>query len=262
MSEDQDKGATEASTKATKEELLERLARIDVRAWADKLRANLPSSVDAVALGVLSMAPFLLLCTREALIWRTEELARSACDALERDDFATAAILTRAVSENAALTWKLMAVLDERGKHPPEKMADLLMRMLAGSGKWESPKPVHVMDCLREMDKEAPGVLSHYEALSDIAHPNWSGVCGMYSKMAPNLITRFGRGLGHPDRSRGMIKIAMYDSLIAFEFAYHRISDLMPAFLAELESISDPLAARKYMDAWALRKSSRMENLQ
>jgi len=94
----------------------------DVRAWADRLRACLPQSVDVRALGVMSKAPFQLLCTREALIWRTEELARTACDALERDDFAAAAILARAVTENAALTWKLMTVLDERAKYTPQKM--------------------------------------------------------------------------------------------------------------------------------------------
>jgi hypothetical protein len=75
----------------------------EVRAWVDKLRASLPQSVVVAALGVMSKAPFQLLCTREALIWRTEELARTACDALERDDFAAAAILTRAVTENAAM---------------------------------------------------------------------------------------------------------------------------------------------------------------
>src|SRR4029077_15755391 len=53
----------------------------EVRTWVDKLRAKLPQSVDVAALGVMSKAPFQLLCTREALIWRTEELARTACDA-------------------------------------------------------------------------------------------------------------------------------------------------------------------------------------
>jgi predicted trehalose synthase len=54
----------------------------NVRAWVDRLRSSLPQSVDVAALGVKSKAPFQLLCTREALIWRTEELARNACDAL------------------------------------------------------------------------------------------------------------------------------------------------------------------------------------
>ena len=83
------------------------------------------------ALGVKSKAPFQLLCTREALIWRTEELTRNACDALERDDFAAAAILTRAVTENAALAWQLLDVLEAR-KNTPEKLNDMLMRLLGG----------------------------------------------------------------------------------------------------------------------------------
>ena len=211
----------------------------DVRAWADQLRASLPPSVDVHALGVMSKAPFQLLCTREALIWRTEELARTACDALERDDFAAAAILTRAVTENAALTWKLMTVLDERGKYTPQKMNDLLMRMLAGSAKWpEAPKPIHVMDCLREIDKKVPGVLSSYDGLSEIAHPNWLGVSGLYSKNdEPNYITYFGRGLRDADSLRGMIISAILGSLGAFEHAYNRISEVIPVFLSELESI-------------------------
>jgi len=211
----------------------------DVRAWVAKLRANLPQSLDVAALGVKSKAPFQLLCTREALIWRTEELARTACDALERDDFAAAAILTRAITENAALTWKLMDVLDGRGRYTPQQMSDLLMRMLAGSAKWpEAPKPVHVLDSLRKMDKTIPGVLSSYDGLSEIVHPNWWGVSGLYSKNdKPNFITYFGRGLRGADSSRGMITNAMLGSLGAFEYAYNRISELMPAFLAELESI-------------------------
>ena len=190
-------------------------------------------------MGVKSKAPFQLLCAREALIWRTEELARTACDALERDDFAAAAILTRAVTENAALAWKLMDVLDARGKYTPQQLNDLLMRLLAGSKIWpEAPKPVHIHDCLRKMDEKIPGVLSGYDSLSEIVHPNWRGVARLYSKIdEPNFITYFGRGLRGVDSSRGMITNAILGSLGAFEYAYNRITNLMPAFLAELESI-------------------------
>ena len=90
----------------------------EARARANALRESLPQSVDAAALGVRSKAPFQLLCTREALIWRTEELARTACDALERDDFTAAALLARATVESAALAWRLMEVLRARARHP------------------------------------------------------------------------------------------------------------------------------------------------
>lgn len=211
----------------------------DVRAWVNRIWANLPQSVDVRALGVKSKAPFQLLCTREALIWRTEELARNACDALERNDFATAAILTRAVTENAGLTWLLMDALDARKKYTPEKLSNLLMRMLSGSGKWpEAPKPVHVNDGLRKMEGKIPGVQSAYDSLSEIAHPNWAGVAALYSKDdRPNYITHFGRGMRGVDSSRGLIINALLGSLGAFEYAYNQISEEMPAFLAELESI-------------------------
>jgi hypothetical protein len=74
----------------------------EARLRANVLRENLPRSVDAAALCVWSKAPFQLLCTREALIWRTEELARAACGALERDDFAAAALHVRGTVESAA----------------------------------------------------------------------------------------------------------------------------------------------------------------
>jgi hypothetical protein len=173
------------------------------------------------------------------LIWRTEELARTACDALERDDFATAAILTRAVTENAALAWMLLDLLEKRASYSPQQLNDKLMRMLAGSGLWdEAPKPVHVLDCLRKMDKTIPGVLQSYDQLSEFAHPNWAGVSGLYSKIdKPNFTVNFGRGLQLADETRDMITKTLLGSLGGFEYAYNRISDLMPAFLAELESI-------------------------
>jgi hypothetical protein len=88
------------------------------------------------------------------------------------------------------------------------------------------------------MDKNIPGVLSTYESLSEIVHPNWGGVFGLYSKTdEPNFITYFGRGLRGADSLRSRITSAMLGSPGAFEYAYNQISNLMPAFLAELESI-------------------------
>ncbi|HET8637695.1 MAG TPA: hypothetical protein VFL96_12680 [Acidobacteriaceae bacterium] len=210
-----------------------------VREFANKLRNSLPSSIGALELGVRSKAPFQLLCTREALIWRTEELARNACDAVERDDLSIAAILTRALTESAALAWKLMEILEARAKHAPEELNEILMRLLFGTKNWsDMPDPFHVLSCIDRLDKKVPGARHTYDCLSEIAHPNWAGVCGLYSKIdAPTLTARFGRGLWRPAENRALILNAMHAALGLFECAYNRISDLMPAFLTELESI-------------------------
>jgi len=89
----------------------------EARQFTAALSASLPSKVEIAALGVLSKAPFQLLTIREALIWRTEELARNACDALEKEDFAVTALLTRGITESAAMTWYLMEILEQRAQH-------------------------------------------------------------------------------------------------------------------------------------------------
>jgi hypothetical protein len=212
---------------------------VEARQRADALRASLPPSVDVVALGVRSKAPFQLLCAREALIWRTEELARTACDALERSDLTVAAILTRAVIESAALAWMLKTILAKREQYSPQQMNDQLMRVLMGTKSWpDMPQPFHVLACIDQLDKEVPGFRKSYDLLSEIAHPNWAGAAGLYAKNDEVIyVTTFGRDRERMRQTEGMVANALLGALGLFEFAYNKISDAMPAFLQELESL-------------------------
>src|ERR1700709_2053045 len=128
---------------------------MEVRAFVDRLGASLPKEVGVAALGVKSKAPFQLMCSREALIWRTEELARNACGALERNDFAAAALLTRGVTESAGLVWKLMELLDARKTYTPQEMNDHLMRALVGwkADPGDFPEAYNVVTLVGRMDK-------------------------------------------------------------------------------------------------------------
>src|ERR1700730_3708416 len=105
----------------------------EARRRVELIGRHLPSSLNVASFGVRSKAPYLLLCAREALIWRTEELARCACDMLEREDLSAGLLLTRAVTESAAFVWRLNQLLEDRQKYGE---ADLLRRfeqMLLGS---------------------------------------------------------------------------------------------------------------------------------
>jgi hypothetical protein len=60
----------------------------------------------------------------------------------------------------------------------------------------------------------------------------------MYSKTDEAKFTaHFGRALRQSDSPKGAIVNALLGALGLFELAYKRISDAMPGFLAELESI-------------------------
>jgi len=210
------------------------------REFANGLRASLPTTVDVAALGVKSKAPFQLLCAREALIWRTEELARNACDALERDDLAVASILTRSIAENTALVWKLMELLEERIKYTPKELSEKLMRALVG---WKSdpdfPEAYNILSLIDRMDKRiGGGVRASYDRLSEIAHPNWNGALALYSKTdRENFVTYFGRFPEKAESRRRSTANVLAACLGCFEYAYNKISDMVPAFLGELESL-------------------------
>lgn len=203
-----------------------------------RLSQSLPESIDVAALGVRSKAPYQLLVVREALIWRTEELARNACNSLECDDLAVAAILTRSITENAALTWKLKEILDRRADKSPEELNTALMRALAGSTTWEeAPAPYNVLSCLDTLTKTIDGARQTYESLSEFAHPNWRGVLGLYSKTdKEKFITYFGRDLGG-SLAKCQITTALCAALGVFEYAYNVISDAMPQWISELEPL-------------------------
>jgi hypothetical protein len=99
----------------------------EARQLAAGLSASLPDKIEVAALGVRSKAPFQLLTVREALIWRTEELARGACDALEKEDFTVAALLIRSIAESAAMTWYLLEILENRKGYTPAQLNDIPM---------------------------------------------------------------------------------------------------------------------------------------
>jgi hypothetical protein len=68
-----------------------------------------------------------------------------------------------------------------------------------------------------------------------MAHPNWQGVLGLYSKTdKEKFITHFGRGFR---ASKGQIATALCAALGVFQYAYDAISDVMPQWISELEPL-------------------------
>jgi len=127
----------------------------------------------------------------------------------------------------------------DRQKLSRQALHDMLLQMLAGSRLWpDAPQALQILTCVDRMDKQVSGVRQSYDILSEIAHPNWRGVFGMYAKIDEATFTaRFGRGLRSSDGSKSMIVNALLGSLGCFEYAYNRISAVMPRFLDGLEGI-------------------------
>jgi hypothetical protein len=221
----------------SKEALAESLA--EACQYVESFGASLPTSVGVLALGVREKAPFIAMCLRESLLWRVEELGRNALAALERGDEATGIVLARCVTEATAMIWRLHSLLENRAARRAAALHDDLKNMWLGSRHDPAmPKAINIMTMIDHLDREIPRFRHTYDMLSEVAHPNWTGVAGLYCRTDyEEHIAYFGRGVRGDHNSRSASSL-LVGGLGLFQHAYNKIGDLLPDWLAELTPLA------------------------
>jgi hypothetical protein len=210
----------------------------EARERVKRFSENLPTLVDPAGISHKAKIPYKALCYREALIWRIEELSRSACRAFEEDDFLAGIVLSRSATEVASAIWYLKGLIERQIRNGVE--ADLdekVMKLLLGSkSNKDMPEAVNVLTFVSKVSKDIPAFGKAYDSLSEYAHPNWSGTSFIYSKHDPeNVLTNFGKDLRESSNYKIFGVQCLVGSLVLFESLYNQISDLMPDFVKACE---------------------------
>lgn len=194
----------------------------------------LPKRVDPISISYTAKIPWKAMDYREALIWRTEELARTAYEMFTRDELASAVTLTRACMETVAAMWylqeKIQHVIDTK---KVGDINDVLMRLLMGSkNDITDLEAVSVLTFVEKINKDIDGFERSYKSLCEYAHPNWSGTSFLYSK--PNSEKKW---IDYGKNIRGKESVAVIGlmnlntSLMIFEHSYNEVGNLMPDFV-------------------------------
>ena len=194
----------------------------------------LPKRVDPVSISNTAKIPWKAMDYREALIWRTEELARTAYEMFSRDELASAVTLTRACMETVAAMWylqkKIQQVIDTK---VVGDINDVLMRLLMGSkNNITDLEAVSVLTFVEKINKAIDGFERSYKSLCEYAHPNWSGTSYLYSK--PNSETiwiDYGKNIRGKESVSVVGLTCLNTSLMIFEDSYNNVGDLMPDFI-------------------------------
>jgi hypothetical protein len=196
----------------------------------DKVRAELsrladcrPLEADLRALSQYKM-PGKMAMALGGLIWRAEELGRNAIDTLDRHNFVTSAILTRALMETTGAVVLLHNIVQNSiEKGFSEAFDKKISRLLLGANLWEElDNAIHVNDMLREVQKIIPGYFDrHYASLSEYAHPNWLGTFGAYgTTYEGEARVSFSHDGDAADRQRGTI-LGRLSGSIGLCLGYH-----------------------------------------
>ena len=198
------------------------------------IQTHLPHEIPAAGVSKIAKIPFNAVCCREGLIWRAEELARSACDSFEKLDMVAGISLTRAFFETAAALWHLKETIDRQLNNGIEEDLELqIQRAILGHGSHaHMPRPINVLTFVDRLAKTFPAARNKYDAMSEYAHPNWMGAAFPFSIIdRENLVVTFGRGLRGADFHAKLGLTCLIDGLHVSEVAYNGIADLLPQFI-------------------------------
>ena len=194
----------------------------------------LPNRVDPASISYTAKIPWKAMDYREALIWRTEELARTSYEMFTRDELASAVTLTRACMETVAAMWylqeKIQHVIDTK---EVGDINDVLMRLLMGSkNDITNVEAVNVLTFVEKINKDIDGFEKSYESLCEYAHPNWSGTSFLYSKPNTEKIwIDYGKNIRGKESVSIVGLTCLNTSLMIFEHSYNEVGDLMPDFI-------------------------------
>jgi hypothetical protein len=174
------------------------------RGIADEIRSSLPSSVPAAGLTLKSKLPFKALSVRELLIHRVSALATAAVGHLEQGNALPAIILTRAIVETTAVLFCLARAIEEfLETKDAQKLDKFLMQSIVGARWPDYPvQATNVLNLIDKVSKTIPEYRSSYDSLSEYAHPNWSGLLGIFGRIDQDKHELF---LGFRDDSPAML---------------------------------------------------------
>ena len=216
-------------TPPTREELLE-----EAKGRCATLTECLPSRVDPASISIKAKIPFKAMDYREALYYRTEELARISCELYDRKELASAALLTRACLENVAAMWYLkeniQKVID---KEEVGDIDDILMRLLHGSkNDITCLEAINVLTFINTLSKDLHEFKKNYESLCEYSHPNWAGTAFLYSQPNTEKIwTDFGKNVRNTESVSIVGLVNLNVALSIFEHSYNLIGEMMPDFI-------------------------------
>ncbi|MBC7543777.1 MAG: hypothetical protein H7338_13710 [Candidatus Sericytochromatia bacterium] len=203
-----------------------------------RIEASLVDRLDPASLSVRAKIPFKVVAFSEALLWRSADLGRVSLSLFKAEEGMPACIIARSLIECGALFWYVAGLVRSAIKLKTVNVIDEKIRqlLLGSRDRTTEVAALNVVTVIEKIGREHSFFKEQYEALCEIAHPNWIGVSGLFSKIdGKNIWVDFAKYRRCSDdiKDYGLCSL---NSALYFVATHHReISDLMPEFVALCE---------------------------
>ncbi len=174
-----------------KEKEIRRLS--ECKSFLKQINQRLAEKIAAYDLGYKSKLPFKAMSLHELLLHRVADLSEAAIDLFELRKLVPAAIITRAVYETTAILYSLRVRIEEviRTKDVDD-IDQFFMKSLFGGRVENAPiECTNILGAVDRINKKFNRFRDSYDALSEYAHPNWSGLMGSYGNLVKETATLY-----------------------------------------------------------------------
>jgi len=203
--------------------------------YIEILKKNLVKRIDPLQISTIAKVPHKALEIRECLAYRCADIGEAIVKTYEADLFVSSIILCRSLQETVALLWHTNRAckryLEDDGN---SELDQTLMRILLGfkdkgDGQENIPNAINIMTCIDKVEREIPGFRKNYDQLSEYAHPNWSGVLGMFATTDhENIVIDLGTSLRGKENAKSQISVSFTTNIEILVMAYNEFADFLP----------------------------------
>jgi len=212
----------------TDPKLVDVVNRLYAELKAKRVSAVVPSS-NPIAPKVIWMVQSFIQLT----IHRAVDLFEALSVSWESSKPSVAFVLARAIIENAATIFDLQDQIENHIKLGEfTKIHEAVHVRLMGGLDKESPILVpNILNAIDKADKKYKTFREHYEIMSEFAHPNYSGMHGLYGKIDQERLTFHIKGEnGINDITLSFLLYSLSVSLFVIRDSIHNLESLYPAF--------------------------------
>jgi hypothetical protein len=203
--------------------------------YIDALKQSLVNRIDPLQISTIAKIPYKALEVRECLAHRCADIGEAIVKTYEADLFVSSLILCRALQETVALLWYTANACKRYVENNGTSELDpTLMRVLLGfkdrdEGQENLPNALNIMTAIDRVERDISGFRKNYDMLSEYAHPNWSGVLGMFAETDhDNIIVDLGLNIKSKEHAKRMISISFTTNLEILEVAYNKFAQFLP----------------------------------
>lgn len=211
--------------------------RASAETLLNELRDMLPKHIVARDVSPRSKLPFKALMLCGALVWRIEELGRSALRAYDDQMHVSGILLARAVVETTAVLYVLHRVVSDYAGGEADSLDERLMRGIFGSrNRDDRPDARSILSDIDRVAKTLPDFRAMYDELSEYAHPNDSGTASAFAQLHRSGQAAMFTPLGENARRRAWTLIeSLTASLLLAAPIYSDFRSQIPGFSRKCE---------------------------